>query len=75
LIVIAIIVKGAIMIERRWLSPNDLEKHPDFLIPKQTQAKMRMQGRIPYSKIGNKFIRYDRLELNKWLENNAVVTL
>ncbi len=61
--------------EQRWLSPNDLEKDPDFLIPKQTQSKMRMQKRIPYSKIGNKFIRYDRLELNKWLENNAVVSL
>lgn len=61
--------------QQRWLSPNDLEKDPGFLIPKQTQSKMRMQRRIPYSKVGNKFIRYDRRELNKWLENNAVVSL
>ena len=71
----AILLKGIIMIaERRWLSPDDLEKHPDFRIPKQTQAKMRMQSRIPYSKIGNKFIRYDIQELNKWLEDNKVVS-
>ncbi len=61
--------------EQRWLSPDDLEKCPDFLIPKQTQSKMRMQGRIPYSKVGNKYIRYDKRELDKWLENNAVVSL
>jgi len=63
------------MEQQRWLSPDDLAKHPDFKIPKQTQAKMRMHGRIPYSKIGNKFIRYDRLELDKWLEDNKVVSL
>lgn len=60
--------------ENRWLTPDDLEKDPNFKICKSTQAKMRMQGRIPYSKVGNKFIRYDRLELNKWLENNAVIS-
>jgi len=61
--------------EQRWLSPQDLEDHPDFKIAKSTQAKMRMQGRIPFSKIGNKYIKYDRHELDKWLENNSVVSL
>jgi len=61
--------------ERRWLSPLDLEEHPDYMIPRQTQSKLRMRKKIPYSKIGNKYIRYDIQELNKWLEDNAVVTL
>lgn len=61
----------------RWLSPSDLaEPQPIGLnIPESTQAKMRMQKRIPYSKIGNKFIRYDRLELDKWLENHSVISI
>ena len=33
---------------------------------------MRMQSHILYSKVGNKFIRCDRLEINKWLENSTV---
>ncbi len=61
----------------RWLSTSDMEKEPPvgFSIPKQTQAKMRMQGRIPYSKIGNKMIRYDREQINKWLEDHAIVSV
>jgi predicted DNA-binding transcriptional regulator AlpA len=37
---------------------------------------MRMAStklRIPFSKIGGKFIRYDRLEIDKWLETHKVV--
>ena len=61
----------------RWLSTSDMAEKPPigFDIPKQTQAKMRMQGRIPYSKIGNKMIRYDRQMIDKWLEDHAVVSL
>ncbi len=60
----------------RWLSTSDMEKPQPigYGIPKQTQAKMRMQGRIPYSKIGSKTIRYDRQQIDKWLENHAVIS-
>lgn len=60
----------------RWLTPDDVALptlQGGYDIPKQTQSKMRMAGTIPYSKISSKFIRYDRLELDKWLESHAVV--
>ena len=61
----------------RWLTPDDVAKptiEGGFGIAKQTQSKMRMKRTIPFSKISSKFIRYDRLELDKWLENHAVVS-
>lgn len=55
---------------KRWLNPDEL--FYELGISKSWQAKLRMQKKIPFSKIGNKFIRYDRLEINKWLENNKM---
>lgn len=58
---------------KRWLNPSDLEQ--EFGFSKSTQAKMRMANNsstIPFSKIGGKFIRYDRNEINKWLEEHRV---
>ena len=60
-------------IKNRWMSPADIEL--ELGIKKQTQAKMRMQGRIPYSKIGEKIVKYDRLKIDEWLENNSVIDL
>ena len=57
---------------KRWLTPKNLES--EFGIARSTQAKLRMEGKIPYSKIGNKFIRYDRREIDKWLEAHKVVS-
>ncbi len=60
----------------RWLTPDDVAKPTSeggYGIAKQTQANMRMKGKIPYSKISSRFIRYDRYELDKWLESHAVV--
>jgi len=60
----------------RWLTPDDAAKPTNeggYAIAKQTQATMRMKGQIPYSKLSSRFIRYDRLELDKWLESHAVV--
>ncbi len=60
----------------RWLTPDDVAKPTDeggYAIAKQTQANLRMQGKIPYSKLSSRFIRYDRVELDKWLESHAVV--
>ena len=39
-----------------------------------SQAKMRMTSNsstLPFSKVG-KYIRYDRIEIDKWLENHQV---
>ena len=54
---------------KRWLTPNELEE--EFLISKSSQGKLRMNRRIPFSKVG-KFIRYDRVEIDKWLEEHKV---
>lgn len=56
---------------KRWLSPKYLEEV--YEIKESTQAKMRMKKQIPFSKVGGKFIRYDRFEIDKWLENHKVV--
>ncbi|WP_201351870.1 helix-turn-helix transcriptional regulator [Hydrogenimonas urashimensis] len=58
--------------QKRWLNPKELAQ--EFGIAQSTQAKLRMEGKIPYSKIGNKFIRYDRREIDKWLEKNRVIS-
>ena len=60
----------------RWITPDDVAKPTNeggYGIAKSTQAKWRMNGKIPHSKIGNRYIRYDRLELDKWLESHSVV--
>ena len=59
--------------KKRWLSPDDFYK--EFGISKSTQAKMRMKSnrlKIPFSKIGGKFIKYDRLLIDKWFEDHNV---
>lgn len=58
---------------KRWLSPDDLEEEYGF--SKSTQAKMRMlnnSSSIPFSKIGGKYIRYDRFAIDNWLEEHQV---
>ena len=58
---------------KRWLNPSELEV--GFGFSKSAQAKMRMassSSTIPFSKIGGKYIRYDRVEIDKWLESHQV---
>lgn len=58
---------------KRWLSPDDLEQEYGF--SRSTQNKMRMSSNpstIPFSKIGGKYIRYDRLLIDQWLEEHQV---
>lgn len=58
---------------KRWLSPSELETEYGF--SKSAQGKMRMASNsstIPFSKIGGKYIRYDRIEIDKWLEAHQV---
>lgn len=54
---------------KRWLTPNDLAIEYGF--SKSNQDKLRMKRKIPFSKIG-RYVRYDRLEIDKWIENNRV---
>lgn len=58
---------------KRWLNPLELEAEYGF--SKSTQAKMRMasnSSNIPFSKINGKYIRYDRIKIDKWLEDHQV---
>ena len=57
---------------KKWLNPSELEA--EFGFSKSAQAKMRMASNsstLPFSKIGN-YIRYDRIAINKWLEEHIV---
>ena len=59
-------------VNKRWLNPSELELEYGF--SKSAQAKMRMtssNSNMPFSKIG-KFIRYDRIAIDKWLEDHCV---
>lgn len=58
---------------KRWLTPDDLEIEYSF--SKSAQAKMRMTSNsssLPFSKIGGKYIRYDRFSIDAWLESHKV---
>ena len=58
---------------KRWLSPDELAAEYGF--SKSFLAKCRMASNsstLPYSKMGGKFIRYDRILIDKWLENHNV---
>lgn len=54
---------------KQWLTPKELAE--EFGFSESTQAKYRMERKIPFSKIG-RYIRYNREEINKWLELNRV---
>ena len=56
-----------------WLSPEDLSIIYGF--SKSIQSKWRMasnSSQIPFSKIGGKYIRYDRIKIDEWLESHQV---
>jgi len=55
--------------EKRFLTATELFEEYGF--SESNQAKLRMRRAIPFSKMG-RYIRYDRIEINKWIENNKV---
>ncbi|MDD5051552.1 MAG: helix-turn-helix domain-containing protein [Sulfuricurvum sp.] len=57
--------------EKRWLSPDDLIELYNF--KKKWQDKMRSKKLIPYKKLGG-YVRYDRLEIDAWIERHSVVS-
>jgi len=52
-----------------WLNPNKLYHRFGIALP--TQAKYRMEKKIPYHKIGSK-IFYKLSEIDKWIEDAKV---
>ena len=54
---------------KEYLSPEEVERLYGF--KKSTQAKWRMQGLIPYRKIG-RFIRYNHQELRQWIDKGTI---
>ena len=57
---------------KRWLNPKDLLNEYGFGL--DSQAKMRMNRKIPYSKIGKKVL-YCRFAIDSWIEDNRVDTV
>ena len=65
--------------KKRWLTIEELTKEYGF--SKSTQYQLRKSEQIPFSQIkasskGNKnngSVRYDRLLIDKWLEENRAV--
>ena len=53
----------------KWITPKELNKEYGFGL--STQAKLRMDNKIPYYKIGH-FIKYDRVEVDLWIKSNKV---
>ncbi|WP_169745676.1 helix-turn-helix domain-containing protein [Sulfurovum lithotrophicum] len=53
-----------------WLTPTELQA--EFKISKSSQAKYRMLKKIPFSKIGAKYIRYNRDDIHQWLNEHKV---
>ena len=54
---------------KEWLTPIELEAEYSF--SRSRQARLRMESKIPYSKVGN-YIRYSREAINNWLEDARV---
>jgi predicted DNA-binding transcriptional regulator AlpA len=54
---------------KRWINPGELAEM--FGIAKSTQAKMRSDKTIPYSKIGG-FIYYSVEKIEAWLEAHSI---
>jgi hypothetical protein len=55
--------------QNNWLTPAQMEL--EYFFSKSRQARLRMEKKIPYSKIGS-YIRYSREAINKWLEDARV---
>lgn len=57
--------------QKRFLTPDELLDEYGF--GKKWQDKMRSKKLIPYKKLGG-YVRYDRLEIDAWIEKHSVVS-
>ena len=56
--------------EKKYLTQEELET--EYAISKSTQSKYRMQKKIPFIKIGGRYIRYSREQIEAWLDSHSV---
>ena len=56
---------------KRWLSVKEFQE--EFGIAQSTQAKMRKEKVLPYTKIGN-FVFYDRNKIDEVFEKHCVMS-
>lgn len=57
---------------KKWITPTEFEQI--YSISKSTQAKLRMQRKLPFSKF-SKFIRYNRDDINTLFDNHIVISI
>lgn len=57
--------------KKEWLTPKELAQ--EFGFSKSNQAKLRMNKKIPFSKMG-RYIRYSRSDINHWIELHKMVS-
>ncbi len=56
-------------LQKRWLTPQELAV--EFNISITVQNRLRSAKTMPYSRVGRQ-VRYDRIEIDKWLEDHRV---
>jgi len=56
--------------EKKYLTQDELAE--EYLISKSTQSKYRMTKKIPFIKIGGRYIRYKRADIEAWLDAHSV---
>jgi excisionase family DNA binding protein len=54
----------------KWLT--SLQTCHYLQVSRSTLAEMQRNGLIPFSRVGSRVIRFDRLELDRWLSESAV---
>ncbi len=54
---------------QKWITPKELNELHGFGL--STQARLRMENKIPYYKIGH-FIKYNLDEIDQWITNNKI---
>jgi len=64
---VAVAIKD--MVKKEWLNPDDLVE--EYGISIHSQNRLRMEKKIPYSKIG-KLVKYKRSEIDRWIESHAI---
>jgi len=59
--------------DKRWLTPIELEEYTGWSRSWQSKARMNSSRvKLPYKKL-SKFVLYDRLEIDAFIEEHTVV--
>lgn len=60
-------------VANEWLTPQELYEQYGFSKSWQSKARMASSGStLPYHKVGGKFIRYKRSEIEAWMDEHKV---